>query len=130
MLLVLRLLFIALLSALNLGIFFALGYDVAQAPAIITVVLVTMVAVILSPFIPYFVEKLRRQKERGVVKWFNVTKGYGFITREEGGDVFVHFRSIQGRGNERRSLAEGQQVEFVLSHGEKGPQAEQVTVLS
>ncbi|WP_372864284.1 cold-shock protein [Spongiibacter sp.] len=68
-------------------------------------------------------------RERGTVKWFNVSKGYGFITRENGDDVFVHFRSIRGKGRGRRSLMEGQQVEFVLSEGEKGPQAEEVSVV-
>ena len=66
-------------------------------------------------------------KERGTVKWFNVSKGYGFITRESGDDVFVHFRSIKGRG--RRTLTEGQSVEFRVTEGEKGPQAEDVKPL-
>lgn len=131
MLLILRLLFIALLSALNIFALYAYGYNVLQAAPIATVVLLTMVAVILAPFIPLVAEKMRSQKERGVVKWFNVSKGYGFITREDGGgDVFVHFRSISGRGKDRRSLNEGQQVEFVLTQGDKGPQAEEVSILS
>lgn len=70
---------------------------------------------------------LSGKKERGSVKWFNVTKGYGFITLEDGGDVFVHYRSVKGEG--RRALQEGQLVEFVLSEGEKGPQAEEVSIL-
>ena len=61
----------------------------------------------------------------GTVKWFNNAKGFGFITREEGeGDVFVHFRSIQGDGY--RTLDEGQAVEFTLIEGPKGLQAEDV----
>lgn len=67
------------------------------------------------------------QRERGEVKWFNMSKGYGFITRDNGEDVFVHFRSIQGTG--RRGLSEGQQVEFTVSDGEKGPQADEVNIL-
>jgi CspA family cold shock protein len=63
----------------------------------------------------------------GKVKWFNNTKGYGFIEREEGGDVFVHYTSIQGEGF--RSLKEGQEVQFEISEGEKGPQAVNVTKL-
>ena len=61
---------------------------------------------------------------RGHVKWFNDAKGYGFITREEGPDVFVHYSSIQGDGF--RSLAEGQQVEFEVTEGPKGLQAANV----
>jgi CspA family cold shock protein len=64
----------------------------------------------------------------GTVKWFNGDKGYGFIAREGGADVFVHFSAIQGNGY--RSLQEGQKVEFVVEKGPKGPQAANVTVLS
>ncbi|TLN15970.1 cold-shock protein [bacterium] len=63
----------------------------------------------------------------GTVKWFNATKGYGFIAREGGADVFVHFSAIEGSGY--RSLEEGQQVEFTLEQGPKGLQAAAVTVL-
>jgi CspA family cold shock protein len=62
---------------------------------------------------------------KGTVKWFNGTKGYGFITPEEGRDVFVHFSAIQGDGF--KSLDEGQQVEFEIVNGPKGQQAEKVT---
>ncbi len=61
----------------------------------------------------------------GTVKWFNDSKGYGFIEREDGDDVFVHFSAIQGEGF--RSLAEGQQVEFSIEQGPKGLQAADVT---
>jgi CspA family cold shock protein len=60
----------------------------------------------------------------GTVKWFNDEKGYGFISREGGSDLFVHFRAIVGTG--RRSLVEGQKVRFTLGQGMKGPQAENV----
>jgi CspA family cold shock protein len=63
----------------------------------------------------------------GVVKWFNDDKGYGFIEREGGADVFVHFRAINGNG--RKTLKEGQQVTFEVTQGQKGPQAENVTPL-
>ncbi len=66
-------------------------------------------------------------RETGTVKWFNVTKGFGFITRDGGDDVFVHYRSI--RGNGRRFLKEGQSVEFTVSEGEKGLQADDVMVI-
>lgn len=65
-------------------------------------------------------------KERGTVKWFNVNKGFGFITTEAGDDIFVHFRSIRGRG--RRSLRQGQSVRFDISQGDKGLQADNVSV--
>ena len=60
----------------------------------------------------------------GKVKWFNNAKGYGFIEQEGGSDVFVHYSAIQGSGY--RSLEEGQQVEFEISQGPKGPQAANV----
>jgi CspA family cold shock protein len=61
---------------------------------------------------------------KGVVKWFNENKGYGFIQREDGPDVFVHFSAIVGSGF--RSLKEGQEVEFEITQGQKGPQASNV----
>ena len=64
----------------------------------------------------------------GTVKWFNDAKGYGFISREGESDVFVHFRSIQMEG--RKTLAEGQKVEFTIGEGQKGPQAENVVPVS
>ncbi|MCV6590249.1 MAG: cold-shock protein [Marinobacterium sp.] len=66
-------------------------------------------------------------REVGLVKWFNVSKGFGFITRENGEDVFVHFRNIRGRGH--RSLTEGQKVRFNVRQGDKGLQAEDVSVM-
>ena len=63
----------------------------------------------------------------GTVKWFNDAKGYGFISREGGPDVFVHFSAIQGNGF--KSLAEGDQVEFEIVQGQKGPQAFEVQKL-
>jgi cold shock protein len=63
-------------------------------------------------------------REQGTVKWFNVTKGFGFIVRENGEEIFVHFRSIRGEG--RRGLRDGQRVSFVVAQSDKGPQAEDV----
>ncbi len=63
-------------------------------------------------------------KERGIVKWFNAAKGYGFIQRASGEDVFVHYSAIQAEGY--RTLDEGAEVEFVVTRGPKGFQAEQV----
>lgn len=64
-------------------------------------------------------------REQGVVKWFNDSKGFGFIQREGGEDIFVHFRAIQGDGY--RSLRDGQKVEFTVVEGQKGLQAEEVS---
>ncbi len=64
---------------------------------------------------------------QGTVKWFNATKGYGFIAREGDADVFVHHSSIQSEGY--RTLEEGQQVEFTVENGPKGPQATNVVAV-
>ncbi len=61
----------------------------------------------------------------GTVKWFNDSKGFGFIEQENGADVFVHFSAISGDGF--KTLVEGQKVEFTVTQGQKGPQAENVT---
>ena len=66
-------------------------------------------------------------RETGTVKWFNNSKGYGFIQRDLGGDVFVHFKAIRGDGY--RSLEEGMRVEFNVIEGQKGMQAEDVIVV-
>ena len=62
---------------------------------------------------------------KGTVKWFNESKGYGFITKEDGGDVFVHYSEIMGDGF--RSLSQGQEVSFEVDDGPKGPKAAKVT---
>ena len=67
------------------------------------------------------------EREIGTIKWFNGGKGYGFIVRDEGEDVFVHYSSIQGTGF--RTLEEGQRVEFTVGQGNKGPQAQDVVVV-
>jgi CspA family cold shock protein len=61
------------------------------------------------------------ERETGTVKWFNAAKGYGFIARESGDDVFVHYSAIRGSGY--RNLEEGQRVEFAVEQSPKGPQA-------
>ncbi len=65
--------------------------------------------------------------EEGKVKWFSTEKGYGFIEREQGGDVFVHFSAIEGDGF--KTLEEGQRVSFEVVEGSRGPQAANVTIL-
>ena len=63
-------------------------------------------------------------REVGTVKWFNASKGFGFIERESGDDVFVHYSAIDSDGY--RTLEEGQRVEFTVAQGQKGPQAQNV----
>ena len=74
--------------------------------------------------VPEFKDSIMSDRESGTVKWFNDAKGFGFISRESGADVFVHFRSIEGDGF--KSLVEGQKVSFTVTEGAKGPQAEAV----
>ncbi len=68
------------------------------------------------------------ERETGTVKWFNATKGYGFITRDAGGDVFVHYSAINAKGY--RSLEEGQRVEYAVVEGKKGLQAQDVNLVA
>lgn len=72
-------------------------------------------------------EEISAASEHGVVKWFNVSKGFGFITRDSGEDVFVHFRSISDR--RQRMLSEGQRVQFNIVESDKGLQADNVSIL-
>ena len=67
------------------------------------------------------------ERKTGTVKWFNSSKGYGFIKQEDGEDVFVHFQSIVADGF--KTLEEGQKVEFSIVEGQKGPQADEVKVI-
>jgi CspA family cold shock protein len=67
------------------------------------------------------------EQTTGTVKWFNSSKGYGFISRENGDDVFVHFQSIISDGY--KTLNENDKVEFVVTEGQKGPQASEVKVI-
>jgi CspA family cold shock protein len=78
------------------------------------------------PSSAFGVQKYRRNKlmAKGTVKWFNTQKGYGFITKEDGDDVFVHYSAIQSDGF--KNLEEGQAVEFEVQDGSKGPQAANV----
>lgn len=94
-------------------------------PVTLAVFLPAFVMVIMA--LPPLPARVKGPREQGRVKWFNATKGFGFITRAQGDDVFVHYRSIRGEGH--RTLREGQAVEFVVMKGDKGLQAEDVQPL-
>ncbi|MDY7117059.1 cold shock domain-containing protein [Halomonas sp. SSL-5] len=117
----------ALFDSLRIG-----GVAVVYAAAALAVFLVLLVATLavnaLSPQLVNLAEIESDDRELGEVKWFNVNKGYGFITRDSGEDVFVHFRAIRGRGH--RTLAEGQKVRYHVVENEKGLQADDVTVIT
>jgi CspA family cold shock protein len=83
---------------------------------------------VFRAFRAYFQKRFdMSQVQNGTVKWFNESKGFGFIQRDNGSDLFVHFRSIVGQGY--KTLGEGQRVSFVEVTGQKGPQAENVVVI-
>lgn len=94
-------------------------------PLVLGVFLPALVMLLMS--LPPLPTRVKGPREQGRVKWFNATKGFGFVTREQGDDVFVHYRSIRGEGH--RTLREGQRVEFVVMKGDKGLQAEDVQPL-
>lgn len=97
--------------------------------AFAAVLIVVCVLAVLAQYMaqPLLGQAEKDDREEGIVKWFNVSKGFGFITRDNQEDVFVHFRSIRGRGH--RSLQEGQRVKFGVVESTKGLQAEDVTVV-
>lgn len=102
------------------------AYAKLWAISFISIFIASLVSVKISPSKSAGSDvKISGDQERGTVKWFNAAKGFGFITRENGEDVFVHFRSIQGKGH--RSLGEGQAVIFSVAEGEKGLQAVDVS---
>ncbi|MBB3191152.1 cold-shock protein [Halomonas cerina] len=102
---------------------------VAAAAAVFLLLLIATLAInALTPQLVNLAEVEDDDREIGEVKWFNVNKGYGFITRHSGEDVFVHFRAIRGRGH--RTLAEGQKVRYHVTENERGLQADDVTVIT
>ena len=72
-------------------------------------------------------ESADEDRQQGVVKWFNATKGFGFVICEDGKEIFVHFRALKHGG--RRSLKDGSRISFVITHGDRGPQASEVIIL-
>lgn len=98
--------------------------------AFILLLIATFAVQLLSPRQSSIVDLENDDRETGMVKWFNVNKGYGFIMRDNGEDedVFVHFRAIRGKGH--RTLVEGQRVRYYAIRNERGLQAEDVTVIT
>lgn len=117
------------ISELSVAEMVSLSMTPAKAIAYVVSVLVLFILFILQHLIvaPLLQQQQEDDREEGLVKWFNVSKGFGFVTRESGEDVFVHFRSIRGRGH--RSLQEGQRVRFGVVESSKGLQAEDVTII-
>ena len=111
-----------------------------MAGLLVLILLATLLSALLASRLQSIPRKKRSRKpkqnrsssnaarEQGSVKWFNASKGFGFITRDSGDDVFVHFRAIRGEGH--RILRDGQRVEFAVSEGDKGLQADDVVALN
>lgn len=126
---VLSVIALVLLNLLNNGSIDTFTFDpIAFSVVFIAIALCALISPSLGQLTMSLPSLSSEERERGQVKWFNVSKGYGFVTRESGEDVFVHFRSIRGEG--RRMLREGQSVEFTVVDGDKGPQAENVSPLN
>ncbi|MDT8452824.1 MAG: cold-shock protein [Gammaproteobacteria bacterium] len=107
-----------------IGASFKLMFSSEQLPLLLTSFISILIACIITIQLAGTSRKglkVGSGRETGTVKWFNAAKGFGFITRENGDDIFVHFRSIQGKGH--RSLGEGQTVIFEVAESDKGLQA-------
>lgn len=116
----------AILNAVEIAMAPVIPGDVAfWLPMVLLVFLPAVLMLLMA--LPPLPTRVKGPREEGKVKWFNATKGFGFITRAQGDDVFVHYRSIRGEGH--RTLREGQSVEFVVMKGDKGLQAEDVQPL-
>ena len=104
------------------------GIRIPDTPASIAELLIIVVAIYIATLLSNLTSQAASTpQETGTVKWFNTKKGYGFITRDQGDDVFVHFRNIVGDG--RRAVSEGQRVSFIVIPGDKGLQADQVSAV-
>ncbi len=103
------------------------GLQLPDTTPEISLLLIFIATAFVSTFIPGRQSSgaLSEGREMGTVKWFNTRKGYGFITRDQGDDIFVHFRNIEGSG--RRAISEGERVSFVVTTGDKGLQADEVS---
>lgn len=131
----LRILFAVVLSIVTTFVIKQSNPELNIVPATLVVLVSILLTVLVSPMIAVSRSTTSRPassasstREFGAVKWFNAKKGFGFITQDNGQDVFVHFRSIEGSG--RRILKEGQRVSFDLVNEEKGLQAEHVELIN
>ena len=116
----------AVLNAIEIALSPVIPSDVAFWLTLTVMVFLPALLMIIMA-LPPLPTRVKGPRETGTVKWFNATKGFGFITRAHGDDVLVHYRSIRGEGH--RTLREDQRVEFVVVTGEKGLQAEDVQPL-
>jgi CspA family cold shock protein len=110
-----------------------LQFQLHETPALLVVVITC--ACLLGPLAGMLPRRTRggsesaSDREEGEIKWFNASKGFGFIRRQNGEEIFVHFRSVQGDIRDRRQLKDGQRVSFLVARSEKGLQAEDVVPL-
>ena len=103
-------------------------YLTAALVVFVVLFFATLAISLLTPKPVNLAEVENDDRDIGEVKWFNVNKGYGFITGDNGEDVFVHFRAIRGQGH--RTLAEGQRVRYYVTENDRGLQADDVTVIT
>jgi CspA family cold shock protein len=108
----------------SLGLIFSAGKLPLLIVSFVSIFLACIFSVLLGGKSRRSTTSVGSGRESGTVKWFNAAKGFGFITRDNGEEIFVHFRSIQGKGH--RSLGEGQAVVFEVAEGDKGLQAIEV----
>lgn len=118
------------ISAIPLYFLASNNYQLTTSGLPLPLLAVFVIAVLAGYFTTYESSQSYDDDDRelGQVKWFNANKGFGFITRDNGEDIFVHFRSIRGKG--RRVLRDGQRVEFAVTESKKGLQAEDVAATS
>lgn len=126
--------FFGLLAALRAGELAAAGVPVhdwfAQAPLVLLPPLLLALALVRLPARITTLAGVQAGSEEGVIKWFDGRKGFGFITRANGEELFVHYRSISDAHGGSRALRDGQPVSFRVGQGKKGPQAEDVVPLT
>lgn len=101
------------------------AFTLPATPSELSLLFIIIVTAFVASMLGLRLQGRSSDRETGTVKWFNVRKGYGFITRDQGDDIFVHFRNIEGQG--RRAISEGQRVTFIVTSGEKGLQADKVS---
>ena len=103
------------------------GLQLPLSAAQISELLIFITVAFTGNFVASGISTTDSGREQGTVKWFNARKGYGFITRDQGEDVFVHLQNIKGSG--RKAIREGERVSFIVISSDKGPQADQVKMV-